>query len=756
MTRTPEKGREGPTGQSGAADGDGARPGDARDAEDCDVIVVGSGFGGAVAAARLAQAGFSVTVLERGRRWLPGQFPRSTDLKDGWLWYADRGLYEARWLSSMLAVQAAGWGGGSLVYANVFARPAAETQDEHWPVMLRREVLDPYYDLAATMLGVSPVQTDPRTGRVPDRTRVVEDLVDRTGVRPAMVRPQLAVRFGDPDTWQQNRHGVPQRGCAFLGECILGCNHAAKNSLDMNYLAIAERHGARAVTGSEVRRIAPDGSGWAVWSQEGQGEGRTMVRRRARKLVLAAGAVGTTELLLRSRDQDRTLPDLPPSLGHGFSGNGDQLALGTFRPGPEDLSTGPTITTTTVLDVWEGDDPVWYQVQDGAVPAVVADMLDQVLPLPRLRARWDRMRGNDPTRRAALLSMGHDAGAGRLGLDRRGKVRLQWDNRRQAHLYRSEQRVATLVSRIAGARIRPVLPWSYLRRPVTVHPLGGVPVGPSPATSVVGPDLQVHGHPGLYVMDGSAIPASTGANPSATILAGAEQSVERLVREMTGDETWRAPEWDRVRPVPVPEDEAYAFSARRRRRTAGDGICLDEEMLERGADGTRTGAMRIRLTIPGLDPFREDPEHPLQVDGRVDLDGIPGTHAVTGTLRMFPRHGRYLMRYDLHLTDGEGDEWTGIALKTPQGRGPLARYRSLTHAELTLRTANGAPEGEARAGTAPTEIRTRLHLPMGNVLRNGLSIRGSGVTRGRRLRAIGSFAAFFLPGVLGLHDRKDR
>lgn len=756
MTRTPEKGRKGSAEESGAADGDGACAGDAREAEDCDVIVVGSGFGGAVAAARLAQAGFSVRVLERGRRWLPGQFPRSTDLKDGWLWYADRGLYEARWLGSMLSVQAAGWGGGSLVYANVFARPAAQTQDEHWPAMLRREQLDPYYDLAATMLGVSPVQPDPRTDTVPDRTRVVEGLLDRTAVRPAMVRPQLAVRFGDPEAWQRNRHGVPQRGCAFLGECVLGCNHAAKNSLDLNYLAVAERHGARAVTGSEVRRIAPDGSGWAVWSQEGQGDGRTTVRRRARKVVLAAGAIGTTELLLRARDEHGTLPDLSPALGHGFSGNGDQLALGTFRPGPEDLSTGPTITTTTALDVWERDDPVWYQVQDGAVPAVVADMLDQVLPLPRIRARWDRMRGNDPTRRIALLSMGHDSGAGRLGLDRRGKVRLQWDNRWQAHLYRSEQRVAPLISRITGARIRQVLPWSYLRRPVTVHPLGGVPVGPSPATAVVGADLQVHGYPGLYVMDGSAIPASTGANPSATILAGAEQSVERLVREMTGDETWQAPEWDRVRPVPVPEDAAYTWSARRRRRTAGDGICLDEEMLERGPDGTRVGAMRIRLTIPGLDPFRADPEHPLQVGGVLDLAGIPGTHRVTGELRMFPGHGRYLMRYDLHMTADEGDEWTGTALKTPQGRGPLARYRSLTHAELTMRREAGPPEDDAHASTAPTEIRTRLHLPVGNVLRNGLSIRGSGITRGRRVRAVGSFAAFFLSGVLGIHGRKGR
>lgn len=123
---------------------------------DADVIIVGSGFGGAVAAARLAQAGYSVLVLERGRRWNAGDFPRDPRLRDGWLWGVDGGLDDIPWLEGMISVQASGWGGGSLAYANVFSRPFDAALSSRWPAHLRRPELDLFYDLAAHMLEVSP------------------------------------------------------------------------------------------------------------------------------------------------------------------------------------------------------------------------------------------------------------------------------------------------------------------------------------------------------------------------------------------------------------------------------------------------------------------------------------------------------------------------------------------------------------------------------------------------------------------------
>lgn len=270
------------------------------DRDAVDAVVIGSGFGGGVAAARLAQAGLSVRVLERGRRWAAGDFPRDTaDLDRGWLWAEGRGLYDIRWLDTMVGVQAAGWGGGSLVYANVFARPLPEVFDA-WPGGFDRAALDPYYDLAAHMLRVQPVGTDPLTGNVPARTAAMEVAVARLHRPAGTVRPLLAVNFAVPER-------TPHDGeCTFVGECMFGCNQGAKNSVDRTYLAVAERHGAIASTLCEVDRIVPQpAGGYAVEfvDHARAGERRSVL---ARNVFLAAGAVAATELLLRNRDEHGT------------------------------------------------------------------------------------------------------------------------------------------------------------------------------------------------------------------------------------------------------------------------------------------------------------------------------------------------------------------------------------------------------------------------------------------------------------------
>jgi cholesterol oxidase len=677
-----------------------------------DAIVVGSGFGGAVAAARLSQAGQSVLVLERGRRWRADYFPRDEPLDAGWLWQPGRGLYDVRWLGRMVAVQAAGWGGGSLVYANVFARPFDEALDQRWPPHLRRGVLDPYYDLAAHMLEVRPVQADPATGELPARTVVIERMLAEMEISDAAFRPNLAVRFGDPEAWTPNVHGVAQRGCRFVGECVIGCRYGAKNSLDHNYLAVAERAGAQVSTDSEVTRLAPHGDLWQVQVATPLRPGAPPRSYTARRVFLAAGAVGTTELLLRARDIHRTLPRLSCRLGEGFSGNGDFLALSAGRDSA-DLSTGPTITTSTVLDVWERNRAVWFQTQDGAFPSALHDLADQMLPWRRARAAWRRVRGVHPQNRFAVLSMGRDSADGVLTLDDDGEALLRWSNARQARLVRAQERVGPAMARLLGAPVRSAITWALFRRTVTVHPLGGVPVGADEHAGVVDEIGEVHGYPGLFVMDGSTLPASTGVNPSATILAMAERGMETIVRRITGNERWEAPERADARPVPVPEDAAFRFMAERRKRTRGDGVTFGEELSRPGT------VLRLRARVEGMAAFLEDPQHPVQLDGTLRHRGTE--RAVSGTLELFPEGSAVLMQYRLR-----GDGVSVIGRKTRRGRGPVSLLYATTH----LRT---EVDGE------------RMILGMGPASIAGMlaSIRGSGFTRPRRLRAAARFVQFF-------------
>lgn len=704
---------------------------------DAEAIVVGSGFGGAVAAARLSQAGYSVIVLERGRRWNLGDFPRDPRLEGGWLWGVDRGLYDIRWLEGMLAVQAAGWGGGSLAYANVFARPFDAALSDRWPAHLRRSELDPYYDLAAHMLEVTPAGDDPRTGGPPPRTTLIEQLMKHSDRPDATVRPNLAVTFGDPDAWRPNRHGVPRRGCAFVGECVLGCNHGAKNSLDATYLAVAERHGARSVTDAEVTRITPRRGGYTVTTTS-PGDPTAAPRRwSAPRLFLAAGAVATTELLLRARDVDRSLPNLSPLLGQGFSGNGDFLTLAELREPRGDMTTGPTITTNTVLDVPEGRGSVWYQVQDGAFPVVLHELFDAVVPGQRARTWWRRRFATpDPDRVFTVLAMGHDSGEGTLRLDRSGEVVLSWRNRWQTRLYRSQQRVGPLLASLLGARLYHPITWSVLRRTTTVHPLGGVRPGADRDTGVVDDLGEVHGHPGLFVVDGSTLPASTGVNPSATILAAAERSVEALVRR-DGRPRWRAPEWSTMTPTPAPEDAASAFSAELKATTSGGGVVFRERMASTGHDHEH---LAVGLTAEGrsIDRFLADPAHALSLHGTVDRAGGAGPAAASGTLSLFPETGTAAMRYELFFRDESGRPWRLDGTKTVTGRAP---WRLLT--DLTRLHAIVQPVDDPAAGSTAT-----LRIRPADLARLLGSMRGTGFTRVRRLRSVARFAAFFAGSAL--------
>jgi cholesterol oxidase len=194
-----------------------------------DAVVIGSGFGGAVAACRLAQAGLSVAVLERGRRYDFNSFPRNWNNPwDGWLWSSDQGLFDVKlWGQEMTVVQAAGLGGGSLIYANVQMRAPAAVFDQGWPSGYSRAALDPYYDLVGYMLDINPITKS----SVPTKSRLMQASARSLGRSEQFCFPNLAVDLGPAGFEHRNKFGVTQRGCTSCGECCIGCNLHAKNTL---------------------------------------------------------------------------------------------------------------------------------------------------------------------------------------------------------------------------------------------------------------------------------------------------------------------------------------------------------------------------------------------------------------------------------------------------------------------------------------------------------------------------------------------
>lgn len=512
-----------------------------------DAIVIGSGFGGSITAMRLAEAGRSVLVLERGRHWKPGEFPRNIEDVDAILWRypkhaGSRGLYDVRFFSGLAAVAASGVGGGSLIYANIHYRPqAAVFDDPRWPSTFTLESLEPYYRKVEDNLGVAPV---PHHLDLPKR-----DVFRRAAAamgREVFDTPQ-AVSWEDP--------GVPGRGaCQLVAECEFGCQYGAKNTLDFTYLGRAQKLGAAVWADKMVTHISPGttGSGWQVhFTDTVDG---SVSSAEASRVVLAAGTLGTNELLLRSRDVTRTLPNLPARLGVGYSGNGD--FLGSIQNSATDLAPwkGPDVTSVMwYFDSSPGfalaaptfNEPVMRVLAAMGQPPVrawvkrLAPVLWKLLPsaLP-----WALRKGllSKPRKRPGpnagpaermtnVFAIGQDNANGRMLLDD-GNLDIHWDylNENRELVRRQEAAMQELAGQYGGTYAA-IDSWNIFNKIATVHNLGGCHISEDPSRGVVDVNGQVWGHPGLYVADGSIIPTSIGSHPVMTISAMAEWIAEQLV-----------------------------------------------------------------------------------------------------------------------------------------------------------------------------------------------------------------------------------
>jgi len=515
-----------------------------------DVVVIGSGFGGGIAACRLAEAGRRVCVLERGRRFAGPDFPDDPLEAPRLLWHSSLnpgGMFDVRLMRDVCVITAAGVGGGSLVYANVQLRAPADVFDADWPQAIDRATLDPWYDRTEDAL--QPLTTPPEPAL--DKVRAFAAAGRHAG-READLLP-LAVHFGEAR--EHPFSGVRQEGCQNLGRCDIGCPVHAKNTVDITYLARAESHGAEVRPLHLVHRIDPPRGGTGDWrvSYEHLGDGEDG-SVEAPTVVLAAGTIGSSRLLLRNR---RRLRGISPALGTRFSGNGDALGI-AFDPSRPDVrgarnDFGPVMTSK--LDYTAERRLI---VADGGLPANFDFLLDVARGVNVIRG-WRRalLRLEDalihlglsdrslrprhlrpgPTRpdtdSLILLLIGRDAADGRMRLTpllRRFDIR--WSKDASRELFAALEATAEEVGRASGATMYYALEGGPLSKFTTVHPLGGCPMADDPARGVVDDLGRVHGHPGLYVLDGSIVPTALGVNPSKTIAALAERGAASLAETL--------------------------------------------------------------------------------------------------------------------------------------------------------------------------------------------------------------------------------
>jgi cholesterol oxidase len=508
-----------------------------------DVLVVGSGFGGSVTALRLTEKGYRVGVIEAGRRFDTTTLPKTSwDLRR-FLWAPGlgmRGIQRITPLKDIAILSGAGVGGGSLVYANTLYEPLEPFYtDKQWGHITDwKSELAPHYDQAKRMLGVNEVPAD----TPPDA--YMHELADRLGVSDTYHRTPVGVWFGKagqtvPDPYFGGE-GPDKVGCTHCGSCMVGCRVGAKNTLDRNYLYLAEKNGAVVHPDSQVTDLEQrPGGGWKVTTQRPG----AWVRKRtqtftADQVVFSAGVLGTVKLLLKLRDEGR-LPDLSDRLGDVVRTNSEAIVGAGGRKARPELTRGVAITSSIHPDETTHIEPVRYPPGSNAMGLLSTVLVDG---------------GEGPPRQVKFLAsiVRHPITFLRsLSVHRwseRSIILLVMQSRDNSIALRRNKKLGVLVSRpgegepnptylpVANQAAREVAdmldgdPWgawneTILDAPTTAHILGGCVVGDSPEAGVIDPYHRVYGYEGLSVADGSAVSANLGVNPSLSITALTERAM---------------------------------------------------------------------------------------------------------------------------------------------------------------------------------------------------------------------------------------
>ncbi|MDJ0754693.1 MAG: GMC oxidoreductase [Ardenticatenaceae bacterium] len=532
-----------------------------------DFVIVGSGFGGSVSALRLVEKGYDVIVLERGKRYKSKDFPKSNWHLRKFLWMPSLrffGYMGINLLNDIMILNGSGVGGGSLVYASTHIKPTKTFfEAEEWAHLGDWEnELAPFYELANRMLGTA------QNPKLWEADHILLDIATDLGKEDTFKPTPVGIFFGEPGQSVPdpffNGDGPERAGCIHCGGCMVGCRHNAKNTLDKNYLYLAEKFGAEVRPEANVLDIRPlpegqpDGARYEVvyekttaWFKKPQ----TVVRTR--NVVVSAGVLGTVNLLLKLRDELKSLPKLSSRLGERVRSNSEALMGSIARHGSDekDFSEGVAITSHFWVDEVTSVEPVRYPRGSSLLRFLGLPLIDleggvfmrlmRVLNIT-LRRPYDMLKAlflpnwaRDSTILLIMQTLDN-----RMSLKRGRSLWTLWRKGLVSHMDKvnpipavidaGRQVVNRFAKKINGVPLTTTNE-VLLNMASTAHILGGCGIAASEDEGVIDINHEAFNYPGLFIADGSAIPANLGVNPSLTITAMTERAMSRIEPKETPD-----------------------------------------------------------------------------------------------------------------------------------------------------------------------------------------------------------------------------
>jgi cholesterol oxidase len=523
-----------------------------------DYAVIGSGFGGSVSALRLAEKGYSVVVLEKGKWVTPSDMEEASENLGKLMWnpmLGMKGFFTYDFFRHVAIVGGVGVGGGSIVYAATTLRPKEAFYNDlslcglgiDW-----EKELKPHYDTASKMLGVV---TNPSLDLMDDYLR---ETASRMGSGDTYGPTENGIYFGSPEVLADDPYfdgkGPSRAGCYLCGECLTGCKHGSKNSLDKNYLYLAQKLGATILPHREVTNIIPGNDGtYTLKVKDTSGLFRRAPDVRASRVILAAGVLGTLKLLFRCRDITKTLPGISGRLGEVVRTNSESIVGVLPKNEKLDLSHGTTISSDFYPDIYthitQNRFPKGYTfmkffsvplVDDSnpvrrALTTIVKMLLDPVSLYRRLfSGNWHKriivltvMQNHDNQ-----LSFRYGPSAAFCFMKSRLKS-FRVKGKEAPVNIPVANRACSVLAQVADGMPTNVSNESLMNMSTTAHILGGCNMGSSPENGVIDSSHQVFGYAGLYVADGAAVSANVGVNPALTILALAERAMSLIPEKKT-------------------------------------------------------------------------------------------------------------------------------------------------------------------------------------------------------------------------------